>query len=286
MADAKPNSVPETPKGIDRDAFRIPDRIPDNLYAMRGLLILDLAVRLGVWGGALFWSCLIFSVLDFWPDGGLGKTAPELIGAWVCRLGLWVVLYNLIYVAELVVLRALIPTPREGRYQIRPGKPVDRQVIWACLIGLLVKARFEPPFPGFLVFHAASLPPMCWLMGRVFGPRCRSCNLTDAVILDPDRTVIGRNVVIGLNAVIAAHYQDRDAVVFSHTTIEDNVVIGGYAVIFGGSHLKAGCMIGAHAVVLPNTVVGPNEFWAGVPARKIRNLPPVDDAPGAQEGLG
>ena len=32
------------------------------------------------------------------------------------------------------------------------------------------------------------------------------------------------------------------------------------------------------AVVLPGTTVGPNEFWAGVPARKIRDLPSVETA--------
>jgi hypothetical protein len=29
--------------------------------------------------------------------------------------------------------------------------------------------------------------------------------------------------------------------------------------------------------VLPNTVIGPNEFWGGVPAKKMRDLPKLGD---------
>ena len=44
--------------------------------------------------------------------------------------------------------------------------------------------------------------------------------------------------------------------------------------VSGGVHIKSGSVIGLGAIVLPNTVIGPNEFWAGVPAKKIRNLDP------------
>ena len=51
------------------------------------------------------------------------------------------------------------------------------------------------------------------------------------------------------------------------------------ALVLGGSFFllwpPAGLIAGA--IVLPNTIVGPNEFWGGVPAKKIRDLPALDE---------
>ena len=151
----------------------------------------------------------------------------------------------------------------------------SRHVLYSTLLAVLTKARLDPPFPGFLVFHLANLPPFVWLIGRVFGPRSRSCYFTDPRILDPHLVTLGRNVVIGLNTTITAHWQERDAVVFQRTVIEDDVVVGGDVAVVGGVHIGRGAMIGSGAIVLPGTVIGPNEFWAGVPAKKLRDLPPV-----------
>lgn len=81
--------------------------------------------------------------------------------------------------------------------------------------------------------------------------------------------------------------------------IEDNVQIGGGTKIYsvdtigkkqGRVILKRNCKIGANSVILPNTVVGENsivgacsvvkhgtnipanEVWAGLPAKKIKNI--------------
>ena len=258
---------------------------PDLRNALRGFLLLDLFVRLLVWTGALGLSIAAFNALDAWPKQSLVGAGFPLAWFWAKRVGWCILFFNVFYVAELVVLRLLIPTPKEGRYSTS-GRTPNRQLIWSGLLAALVKARYEAPFPGFLVFHVANLPPMCWLMGPIFGPKSRSCHATDPRILDPQGVQLGRNVVIGFNATVAAHYQERDAVTITRTIIEDNVVVGGHAVIFGGVHIKAGAIIGAGAIVLPNTVVGPNEFWGGIPARKIRDLPNLDEQNAAEIGAG
>ena len=239
---------------------------------LRASLALDLVARLTIWGAALALSLATFHALGFWPETPPTQAGLTLAIHWAGRLAWFVVLFNVIYVAELVLLRLLIPTPREGRYRKTRG-PFNRQLIWATLLMVLNKARYLPPFPGFLVFHVANLPPMCWLMGPIYGPKSRSCYAVEPTILDPHLVELGRNVVIGFNATIAGHYQESDAWILKRTVIEDNVVIGGHAVIYGGVHIGAGAAIGAGAIVLPNTVVGPNEFWGGVPARKLRDLP-------------
>lgn len=244
----------------------------DAIHGLRGFLILDAGMRLFIWAAAFASTTALFTRYGLWPGHSIiGANLPEA-GAWSWALIKWVVVYNLFYVALLVLLRLPIPTPREGRYELVPGKIPDLQLIWSCLIATLTKARFEAPFPGFLVFHAANLPPLCWLMTAVFGPKSKSCYVTDPRIIDPYMISIGRNVVIGLNAIIAAHYQEKDAVVIKRTVIEDDVIIGA-SVMMSGVYIKRGATIAAGAVVLPGTVVGENEYWAGNPARRRKGTP-------------
>jgi len=247
--------------------------IPDLRNAMRGFLVLDLFMRLLLWTGALGLSIGLCNAWHIWPEESLADAGFGPAWFWCKCIGWGVFFFNVIYVAELIVLRLLIPSPKEGRYPL--GAVPSRQLVWAGMLGALTKARYEPPFPGFLVFHVANLPPMCWLMNPIVGPKSLSCHAADPHILDPQGVRLGRNVVIGFNATVAGHYQDRDALTIKQTVIEDNVIIGGHAVVYGDVHIKAGAVVGAGAVVLPGTIIGPNEFWGGLPARKIRDLPPL-----------
>jgi hypothetical protein len=178
-----------------------------------------------------------------------------------------VLLYNLLYVAHLIVIRLLIATPREGRYETRPGTPVNWQLLRAAILGALTKARYEAPFPAFLVFHMANLPPLRWLMGLVFGPQSKSCYVSDPTILDPWAVTIGRNVVVGFGTTLAGHYREQDTVVFQRTVIEDDVLIGGHCAI-SGAHIQRGAVVGAGSIVLPGSVIAPGEYWSGNPARR------------------
>jgi hypothetical protein len=254
---------------------------PDSATGIQVFLLIDLGVRLLVWSGAIALATAAFTAMGGWPNGSLVDARLWLAWQWGLRLGWWILLFNLFYVAELVLLRLPIPTPREGRYSL-VGRP-DRQLLWSLLLGVLTKARYEAPFPGFLVYHIASLPPMRWLMNPIFGPRSKSVNVTDPQILDPSLVTVGRNVVIGFGTSIGAHYQDRESVFIKRIVIEDDVVVGGVAAIYGGCHIKSGAMIGGGAVLLPNTIVGANEFWGGVPAKKIADLPPLYGAPSPEQ---
>ncbi|MFO0972057.1 MAG: DapH/DapD/GlmU-related protein [Phycisphaerae bacterium] len=248
----------------------------DPRHSMRMFLALDAWARLILWAGAGVLTVLLFNRFDLWPHEPPLRTGWRAAYHWGwCAIGL-AFAYNTIYVLLLILLRLPIPRPREGTYPLGAHAKPGRDLVAACFIAVLTKARYEPPFPGFLVHHMASLPPQSWLMARIFGPSSRSLGVTDARILDPAMVTIGRNVVIGLGAIISGHWQERDSVTIRRTIIEDDVLIGGCAVIFGGVRIGRGAMIGASAVVLPNTVVGENEFWAGIPARKLRDLPRVD----------
>ena len=71
---------------------------------------------------------------------------------------------------------------------------------------------------------------------------------------------IGNNVSIAHNAVIHG------------CTIHDNVVIGIGAIILDGAVINSNTFIAAGAVVLNNTVVPANSVYAGIPAKKIKDI--------------
>jgi len=243
---------------------------------MRGVLwaflLLDVWVRMALWSTSLGLATALMTALETWPSGSPLAGDLGLTMLWARRLGQWVVVFNVIYLLELLLVRLLIPTPKEGIYSTsQPGLP-DRQLIWVALLAVLTKARYQAPFPGFLVFHLANLPPLCWLVSWIFGPKSKSCYVTEPEILDPSLVEIGRNVIIGYGTRIVAHIQEADKVTIQRTIIEDDVLVGGEVSILAGVRLQKGCVIGARSLLLPGTVVGPYEFWAGAPAKRISSL--------------
>ncbi len=75
--------------------------------------------------------------------------------------------------------------------------------------------------------------------------------------------IIGDNVTIGHNAVIHA------------CTIDDTVLIGMGAIVMDNAIIHSGSIVAAGSVVTPNTVVEPYSLYAGIPARKIKDLEPA-----------
>lgn len=75
-------------------------------------------------------------------------------------------------------------------------------------------------------------------------------------------TQIGNNVSIGHNAI--AH----------GCVIEDNVLIGMGAIIMDHVVIGSNSIIAAGAVVLERTRVEPGSLYAGVPAKRLKDVPP------------
>lgn len=73
-------------------------------------------------------------------------------------------------------------------------------------------------------------------------------------------TTIGNNVSIAHNAIVHG------------CTIEDNVLIGMGAIVMDDAIVKSNAVIAAGAVVLAGTVVEGGSIYAGMPAKKIKNI--------------
>jgi len=74
------------------------------------------------------------------------------------------------------------------------------------------------------------------------------------------KTNIGDNVSIGHHALVHG------------CTIEDNVLIGMGAIVMDNVHIASHTIIAAGAVVLENTKCEPNSIYAGVPAKKVKDI--------------
>lgn len=74
------------------------------------------------------------------------------------------------------------------------------------------------------------------------------------------QTIIGNNVSIGHHAIVHG------------CTIEDNVLIGMGAIVMDNARIGSNSIIAAGAVVLEDEVVPPGSIYAGVPAKKVKNI--------------
>ena len=73
-------------------------------------------------------------------------------------------------------------------------------------------------------------------------------------------TIVGNNVSIGHNAIVHG------------CVIHENVLVGMGAIIMDNAQIGSNSIIAAGAVVLENTIVEPGSIYAGVPAKKVKNI--------------
>jgi len=89
-------------------------------------------------------------------------------------------------------------------------------------------------------------------------------NIQDGAVIhctyEKTKTNIGHNVSIGHNAIVHG------------CTIHDNVLIGMGAIIMDNCEIGSNTIIAAGAVVLENTKVESGVIYAGVPAKKVKDI--------------
>ncbi|MDG1872195.1 MAG: gamma carbonic anhydrase family protein [Flavobacterium sp.] len=73
-------------------------------------------------------------------------------------------------------------------------------------------------------------------------------------------TIVGNNVSIGHNAIVHG------------CTIQDNVLIGMGAIVMDNCVVESNSIVAAGAVVTQNTVITSGSIWAGVPAKKVKDI--------------
>ncbi|MFI3277501.1 MAG: gamma carbonic anhydrase family protein [Rikenellaceae bacterium] len=77
---------------------------------------------------------------------------------------------------------------------------------------------------------------------------------------NPSQTHIGSDVSVGHNVTIHG------------ATIHDNCLIGMGSTILDNAVVPSGCIIAANALVLSNSKLEPNSVYAGVPAKRVKEV--------------
>lgn len=89
-------------------------------------------------------------------------------------------------------------------------------------------------------------------------------NIQDGAILhatyQKHPTNIGNNVSIGHNAIVHG------------CTIEDNVLIGMGAIVMDNCIVQSNAIVAAGSVVTQNTIVESGTIYAGIPAKKVKDI--------------
>lgn len=75
-------------------------------------------------------------------------------------------------------------------------------------------------------------------------------------------TAIGNNVSVGHSAIVHG------------CTIHDDVLIGMGAIVMDGCIINSHCIIAAGAVMLQNTIAERGSIYAGIPAKKVKDISP------------
>lgn len=91
-------------------------------------------------------------------------------------------------------------------------------------------------------------------------------NIQDGAVIhctyEKTKAIIGNNVSIGHNAIVHG------------CMVHDNVLIGMGAIVMDNAVIGSNSIIAAGAVVLEGTKVDPGTIYAGVPARKVKDISP------------
>lgn len=146
---------------------------------------------------------------------------------------------------------------------------------WASYNALILLVRYTcmnwlRVTPFLVVFHR--------LMGMKIGKRVQ---INTSVIGDSNLIEIGDDTVVGGDVTLIGHSAERGNLVTARVKIGSNVTVGLMAMIMPGVVIGDRAMIAANAFLAKGTVVGPDEIWAGIPAKKIGERKPRSAKAGA-----
>jgi acetyltransferase-like isoleucine patch superfamily enzyme len=149
---------------------------------------------------------------------------------------------------------------KEGTYEMNHSQ----FTLWKHygVVGELGKLTLKLFFPVFFkpIFYS--------LLGAKIGKNVA----IGGVITDPMLTKIEDNAVLGQDSVVTSHTMVFNVFFLKPVIIRKGATVGINAVIMPGVEVGENSIVAPGAVVEMNTKIPPNEFWGGVPARKIKDV--------------
>lgn len=146
-----------------------------------------------------------------------------------------------------------------GSYAYYSGKGFQ----WASYNAIILLVRYS-------CINWLRVTPLICLFHRFMGMKLgKRVQINTAVIGDSNLITIGDDTVIGGDVTLIGHSAERGNLVTAKVAIGANVTVGLMAIVMPGVTIGDRAIIAANAFLPKGTVVGPDEVWAGVPAKKI-----------------
>jgi len=115
------------------------------------------------------------------------------------------------------------------------------------------------------------LTPFANVLLRLQGAKLgRNVQINSKTIADVSLLEIGDNTVIGGRATVICHAVERSKLKLRKVKIGKNVTVGLNAVILPGCEIGDNALIGVSAVLLKNTKVGQGSVYFGVLAEQVK----------------
>ena len=115
--------------------------------------------------------------------------------------------------------------------------------------------------------------PIMRLVYQALGAKLGTNSYSGGAILDPALTRLGRNTLIGHDAVLFSHEIEGQHMALAKIRIGNNVTVGAKATIMPGVTIEDNAIISVGAVVLKGTYINKGECWGGVPAKLLKQPP-------------
>ncbi len=123
----------------------------------------------------------------------------------------------------------------------------------------------------FSVIRSHIVPvPLTRLVYLALGARLGANTYSGGAMLDPALTTLGRDCIIGHDAVLFAHAIEGRRLALHPIRIGNGVTIGAHAVIMPGVDIGDGAIVAVGAVVTKGQIIGAGELWGGAPAHRLR----------------
>ncbi len=173
----------------------------------------------------------------------------------------------------IVLYRAFLFVAPLEEGEIAPGSRAEFRYHVHLLFNQMV---FQPLTRSFVV-----PVPLARLLYIALGAKLGTHTYSAGLIFDPPLMRIGRNTLVGHDAMLASHIVEGDRLYLATIEIGDDVTIGAKASILPGVKIGDGAIVALGAVVTTGTRIGAGELWGGTPARFIKR---VGEAPRAGPG--
>jgi acetyltransferase-like isoleucine patch superfamily enzyme len=238
-------------------------------YAMYLIFSVMISLTLSAIPAILLFAIIVQNFTIFlntiWPFSLIHNFVITTFSEWIPAFALqywwllilFVPLALISYGVFLAFLFGFFKISRRGIPHLEDGHYSRESEAWLIHEFYQVYYRLYPYFAGifsmFLKIRA---------LHTLFGARIgRNSVVGNAVLMNPERTIVGDNTFLGYGSVLTGHVYEDEGLYLKEARIGNNVTVGGYAIIFPGAVIGDNVIIGANTVVPKDGRVPDNTIW-------------------------